>query len=132
MSVDKVDLCQKNLEWSPRAPLTEVCAKELQNSKWLLVLIPALFSVQINVSNMDHTLGIIWGLLWTLVLLRWPLQGAHGFFPNFWSRAMAFAWGSVTHQDMTEEAILRVTMQLFIEMPHPKGKRIREEDFKVR
>ncbi|KAL8213063.1 UNVERIFIED_CONTAM: hypothetical protein K2H54_060492 [Gekko kuhli] len=45
---------------------------------------------------------------------------------------MTFAWGSVTHQDMTEDAILSVTLRLFAEMPHPKGKRIQEEDFKDR
>uniref|UniRef100_A0ACB8EG84 Uncharacterized protein n=1 Tax=Sphaerodactylus townsendi TaxID=933632 RepID=A0ACB8EG84_9SAUR len=77
-------------------------------------------------------LGSFWGLLWTLLLLCLPPQEVHGFFPNFWSRAMAFAWGSITHQDMTEEAILSVTVRLFVEMPHPKGKRIREEDFKDR
>ncbi|XP_060095116.1 von Willebrand factor A domain-containing protein 7 isoform X2 [Heteronotia binoei] len=81
---------------------------------------------------MDHTLGSFWGLFWTLMLLHLPLQRVHGFFPNFWSRAMAFAWGSITHQDMTEDAILSVTLRLFMEMPHPKGKHIREEDFKNR
>nr|XP_056701081.1 von Willebrand factor A domain-containing protein 7 [Euleptes europaea] len=81
---------------------------------------------------MDHTLGSFWGLLWTLTPLCLPPQGVHGFFPNFWSRAMAFAWGSVTHQDMTEEAVLSVTLRLFTEMPHPEGKRIREEDFEDR
>ncbi|XP_077186946.1 von Willebrand factor A domain-containing protein 7 isoform X2 [Paroedura picta] len=81
---------------------------------------------------MDHALGSFWALLWALALLRLPLQGVQGFFPNFWSRTMALAWGSFTHQDMTEEAILRVTLRLFTEGPHPKGKRIREEDFKDR
>ncbi|XP_015272378.1 PREDICTED: von Willebrand factor A domain-containing protein 7-like [Gekko japonicus] len=80
---------------------------------------------------MGHTLGSFWSLLWTLMLLRFPLQGVYGFFPNFWSRPMTFAWGSVTHQDMTEDAILSVTLRLFTEVPHPKGKRIREEDFQV-
>lgn len=88
--------------------------------------------VQINVSNMDHTLACFWSPLWPLLLLYLPPQGVHGFFPNFWSRAMAVAWGSVTHQDMTEDAILNVTLRLFMELPHPKGEHIREEDFKVR
>uniref|UniRef100_A0A8D0H0L2 von Willebrand factor A domain containing 7 n=1 Tax=Sphenodon punctatus TaxID=8508 RepID=A0A8D0H0L2_SPHPU len=52
-------------------------------------------------------------LLWTLGVLVLPPQRAVGFLPNFWSRAMAFAWGSVTHQDMTEDAILNVTLRLF-------------------
>lgn len=81
---------------------------------------------------MDHTAAWSWHVLWILHLLYLPPQGAHGFFPNFWSRAMAFTWGSITHQDMTEDAILNITLRLFMEAPHPKGKRIREEDFKVR
>ncbi|KAH0630440.1 hypothetical protein JD844_013469 [Phrynosoma platyrhinos] len=65
-------------------------------------------------------------------MLRYlPPQEVHGFFPNFWSRTMAFTWGSTTHQDMTEEAILNITVRLFAEMPPSiKGKRFREEDFK--
>ncbi|XP_053154736.1 von Willebrand factor A domain-containing protein 7 isoform X2 [Hemicordylus capensis] len=81
---------------------------------------------------MDHTLACFWNLPWTLLLLYLPPQEVHGFFPNFWSRAMTAAWGSITHQDMTEEAILNVTLRLFMEMPHPEKKRIREEDFKDR
>ncbi|XP_066473596.1 von Willebrand factor A domain-containing protein 7 isoform X2 [Tiliqua scincoides] len=82
---------------------------------------------------MDHTLACFWSPLWPLLLLLYlPPQGVHGFFPNFWSRAMAVAWGSVTHQDMTEDAILNVTLRLFMELPHPKGERIEEENFKDR
>ncbi|XP_008119755.2 von Willebrand factor A domain-containing protein 7 [Anolis carolinensis] len=80
---------------------------------------------------MDHTLAWFWRLLWILMLWYLPPREVHGFFPNFWSRTMAFTWGSTTHQDMTEDAILNVTIRLFAEMPpFVKGKRFREEDFK--
>ncbi|XP_053235065.1 von Willebrand factor A domain-containing protein 7 isoform X1 [Podarcis raffonei] len=82
---------------------------------------------------MDHPLAWFWHFLWLLPLLHLPPRGAQAFFPNFWSRTMAFTWDSVTHQDMTEEAILNVTLRIFVEMEHPtKGKCIREEDFKGR
>ncbi|XP_061475252.1 von Willebrand factor A domain-containing protein 7 isoform X2 [Rhineura floridana] len=82
---------------------------------------------------MDHTLAWFWYPLGMLLLLYLPRRGAYGFFPNFWSRTMAFTWGSITHQDMTEEAILNITLRLFVETPHPTtGKHIREEDFKDR
>ncbi|XP_058026402.1 von Willebrand factor A domain-containing protein 7 isoform X1 [Ahaetulla prasina] len=87
--------------------------------------------VQINVSNMDHPLDCLGHLLWMLMLVHFPLQEVHGFFPNIWSRTMGFTWGSITHQDMTEDAILNVTLRLFSAMPHPiTGNRIQEEDFK--
>ncbi|XP_044275520.1 von Willebrand factor A domain-containing protein 7 isoform X3 [Varanus komodoensis] len=80
---------------------------------------------------MDHALSRLWHLLWMLTLLYLPPREVHGFFPNFWSRTMAFAPGSITHQDMTEEAILAITVRLFAETRRPaKGKHIREEDFK--
>lgn len=82
---------------------------------------------------MDHPLDCLGHLLWMLMLVHLPLQEVHGFFPNIWSRTMGFTWGSITHQDMTEDAILNITLRLFSEIPHPtKGNRIQEEDFKVR
>ncbi|XP_070593910.1 von Willebrand factor A domain-containing protein 7 isoform X2 [Erythrolamprus reginae] len=87
--------------------------------------------VQINVSNMDHSLDCFGHLLWMLMLAHWLLQDVHGFFPNIWYRTMGFTLGSITHQDMTEDAILNITVRLFSEIPHPtKGTRIQEEDFK--
>ncbi|XP_063147361.1 von Willebrand factor A domain-containing protein 7 isoform X2 [Candoia aspera] len=80
---------------------------------------------------MDHPMECLGHLLWMLMLLHLPLQEVHGFFPNIWSRTVSFSWGSITHQDMTEDAILNITLRLFMETPHPtKGKHIQEEDFK--
>ncbi|XP_007445014.2 von Willebrand factor A domain-containing protein 7-like, partial [Python bivittatus] len=80
---------------------------------------------------MGHPLGCFGHLLWMLMLLHLPLREVHGFFPNIWSRTISFSWGSITHQDMTEDAILNITLRLFMETPHPtKGKHIQEEDFK--
>ncbi|KAJ7317308.1 hypothetical protein JRQ81_003470 [Phrynocephalus forsythii] len=80
---------------------------------------------------MDHTLAWFWHLLWMLTLWCFHPQEVHAFFPNFWTRAMALTWGSTTHQDITEEAILNITVRLLSETPHPTtGKRLREEDFK--
>uniref|UniRef100_A0A8D2J0G7 von Willebrand factor A domain containing 7 n=1 Tax=Varanus komodoensis TaxID=61221 RepID=A0A8D2J0G7_VARKO len=81
--------------------------------------------------QMHNASSQLWHLLWMLTLLYLPPREVHGFFPNFWSRTMAFAPGSITHQDMTEEAILAITVRLFAETRRPaKGKHIREEDFK--
>uniref|UniRef100_A0ABM5FIH7 von Willebrand factor A domain-containing protein 7 n=1 Tax=Pogona vitticeps TaxID=103695 RepID=A0ABM5FIH7_9SAUR len=80
---------------------------------------------------MDHTLAWFWHLLWMLTLWCFHPQEVHAFFPNFWTRAMTFTWGSITHQDITEEAILNITVRLFAEMSHStEGKRLQEEDFK--
>uniref|UniRef100_A0A8C8VFL1 von Willebrand factor A domain containing 7 n=1 Tax=Pelusios castaneus TaxID=367368 RepID=A0A8C8VFL1_9SAUR len=56
--------------------------------------------------------------LWALLLML-P-HGTLSFFPNFWSRAMAAAWGSVTHQDLTEDALLNVTLELLRDLPRPR------------
>ncbi|XP_030053294.1 von Willebrand factor A domain-containing protein 7 isoform X2 [Microcaecilia unicolor] len=75
---------------------------------------------------MAHSLAWILPLLWVLVLLP---RGTHNFFPNFWSKVISFSWGSRTHQDITEEAILNVTLELLLDMPHPLGKTLKKEDF---
>ncbi|XP_029440892.1 von Willebrand factor A domain-containing protein 7 isoform X2 [Rhinatrema bivittatum] len=75
---------------------------------------------------MAHSLAWIPSLLWTLMLLP---QGTHSFFPNFWSKVMSLSWTSRTHQDLTEEAILNVTLELLLDMPHPRGRTLRREDF---
>lgn len=33
------------------------------------------------------------------------------FLPNFWSRVLTLSWDSSTHQYMTEQAILNITME---------------------
>ncbi|KAK5904480.1 hypothetical protein CesoFtcFv8_006038 [Champsocephalus esox] len=43
-----------------------------------------------------------------LLLLALPCMG---FLPNFWSRVLTFSWDSHTHQYITEQAILNVTLE---------------------
>ncbi|KAM9119111.1 LOW QUALITY PROTEIN: von Willebrand factor A domain-containing protein 7 [Pangshura tecta] len=74
----------------------------------------------------------LWVALWALPLLLLAPHGALGFFPNFWSRAMALAWGSTTHQDLTEDALLNATLELFQDLPPPRGQRPAWEQFQGR
>lgn len=62
-----------------------------------------------------------------LLQLLWPPTSA--FFPNIWS--LLAAPGSITHQDLTEEAALNVTLELFVEQPPPGRPRLRLEDYQV-
>lgn len=64
-------------------------------------------------------------------LLLWCLapRGGHTFFPNFWSKFLSFTWGSYTHQDLTEEAVLNVTLQILLDNKHPTRPPLRWEDF---
>uniref|UniRef100_A0ABI7YA64 von Willebrand factor A domain containing 7 n=1 Tax=Felis catus TaxID=9685 RepID=A0ABI7YA64_FELCA len=62
-----------------------------------------------------------------LLLLLQLLPPASSFFPNIWS--LLAAPGSVTHQDLTEEAALNVTLQLFLDQPPPGRPPLRLEDF---
>ncbi|KAM8938215.1 von Willebrand factor A domain-containing protein 7 isoform 2-T2 [Lycaon pictus] len=62
-----------------------------------------------------------------LLLLLQLLHPASSFFPNVWS--LLAAPGSVTHQDLTEEAALNVTLQLFLEQPPPVRPPLHLEDF---
>ncbi|XP_006154352.1 von Willebrand factor A domain-containing protein 7 [Tupaia chinensis] len=62
-----------------------------------------------------------------LLLLQLLLPPACAFFPNIWS--LLAAPGSLTHQDLTEEAALNVTLQLFLEQPPPGRPPLRLEDF---
>uniref|UniRef100_A0A4X2JVE1 von Willebrand factor A domain containing 7 n=1 Tax=Vombatus ursinus TaxID=29139 RepID=A0A4X2JVE1_VOMUR len=64
-----------------------------------------------------------------LLLLPW-LRPASGFFPNIWS--LVVAPNSITHQYLTEEAALNVTLQLFLEWPPPGRNPLRLEDFQGR
>ncbi|XP_042343175.1 von Willebrand factor A domain-containing protein 7 [Plectropomus leopardus] len=49
-----------------------------------------------------------WFILAYLLLLALPCMG---FLPNFWSRVLTLSWDSHTHQYITEQAILNVTME---------------------
>ncbi|XP_032703185.1 von Willebrand factor A domain-containing protein 7 isoform X3 [Lontra canadensis] len=62
-----------------------------------------------------------------LLLLLQLLPPTASFFPNIWS--LLAAPGSVTHQDLTEEAALNVTLQLFLEQPPPGRPPLQLEDF---
>lgn len=61
-----------------------------------------------------------------LLLLLVPTSA---FFPNIWS--LLAAPGSITHQDLTEEAALNVTLQLFLDQPPPGRPPLHLEDFLV-
>ncbi|XP_021005219.1 von Willebrand factor A domain-containing protein 7 [Mus caroli] len=65
-----------------------------------------------------------------LLLLQLLLPPTSAFFPNIWS--LLAAPGSVTHQDLTEEAALNVTLVLFLEQPHPGRPRLHVEDYRGR
>ncbi|MCJ8733135.1 hypothetical protein PDJAM_G00219630 [Pangasius djambal] len=43
------------------------------------------------------------------------------FLPNFWSRVLTLSWDSYTHQYMTEQALLNVTMETINMMPEHFG-----------
>lgn len=64
-----------------------------------------------------------------ILLLQLLLPPTSAFFPNIWS--LLAAPGSVTHQDLTEEAALNVTLELFLEQPPPGRPRLRLEDYRV-
>ncbi|XP_043939218.1 von Willebrand factor A domain-containing protein 7 isoform X2 [Protopterus annectens] len=74
---------------------------------------------------MEHSL-----VLWSLFVCIIMTHNATCFFPNFWSKLISGAWRSSTHQDITEEAILRVTLQAFQEVPNSQGQKIDPEEFK--
>ncbi|XP_074092785.1 von Willebrand factor A domain-containing protein 7 isoform X2 [Macrotis lagotis] len=63
------------------------------------------------------------------LLFPW-FRPASGFFPNIWS--LVAAPNSITHQDLTEEAALNVTLQLFLERPPPGRNPLHLEDFQGR
>ncbi|XP_075835553.1 von Willebrand factor A domain-containing protein 7 isoform X2 [Microtus pennsylvanicus] len=65
-----------------------------------------------------------------LLLLQLLLSPTSAFFPNIWS--LLAAPGSLTHQDLTEEAALNVTLQLFLEHAPPGRPRLRLEGYKGR
>ncbi|KAG8552853.1 hypothetical protein GDO81_003111 [Engystomops pustulosus] len=68
-------------------------------------------------------------LLPFLLLGGLAIPGGHAFFPNFWSKVLSFTWGSFTHQDLTEEAVLNVTLQILLDNKHPTRPPLHWEDF---
>ncbi|XP_032958827.1 von Willebrand factor A domain-containing protein 7 isoform X4 [Rhinolophus ferrumequinum] len=62
-----------------------------------------------------------------LLLLQLLLPPTSAFFPNIWS--LLAAPSSITHQDLTEEAALNVTLQLFLEQPPPSRPPLHLKDF---
>ncbi|XP_051043290.1 von Willebrand factor A domain-containing protein 7 isoform X2 [Phodopus roborovskii] len=77
--------------------------------------------VEVSLSPLDASI---------MLLLQLLLPTTSAFFPNIWS--LLAAPGSVTHQDLTEEAALNVTLQLFLERPPPGRPHLRMEDYKGR
>ncbi|XP_054982795.1 von Willebrand factor A domain-containing protein 7 [Sorex araneus] len=63
----------------------------------------------------------------SVLLLLLLLPPTSAFFPNIWS--LLAAPGSVTHQDLTEEAALNATLQLFLDQPPPGRPPLHLEDF---
>uniref|UniRef100_A0A8C5WJ49 von Willebrand factor A domain containing 7 n=1 Tax=Leptobrachium leishanense TaxID=445787 RepID=A0A8C5WJ49_9ANUR len=63
------------------------------------------------------------------LLLLVVIPGGQAFFPNFWTKFLGLTWRSYTHQDLTEDAILNVTLQILLERPHPTRPPLRVEDF---
>ncbi|KAM6945989.1 von Willebrand factor A domain-containing protein 7 [Aplochiton taeniatus] len=56
--------------------------------------------------------GALWlprGVLMVCLLIGLPC--CRGFLPNFWSRVLTLSWDSHTHQYITEQAILNVTVE---------------------
>ncbi|XP_051009495.1 von Willebrand factor A domain-containing protein 7 [Acomys russatus] len=80
-----------------------------------------MLSVEVSLSHLSPPI---------LLLLQLLLPPTSAFFPNIWS--LLAAPGSVTHQDLTEEAGLNVTLQLFLEQPPPGRPRLRLEDYRGR
>ncbi|KAJ7995231.1 hypothetical protein DPEC_G00242390, partial [Dallia pectoralis] len=49
--------------------------------------------------------------LCVILCLVLELPGGGAFLPNFWSRVLTLSWDSYTHQYITEQAILNVTLE---------------------
>ncbi|KAG9342174.1 hypothetical protein JZ751_017174 [Albula glossodonta] len=60
----------------------------------------------------------MWIRLWCmLVCLLLAVPGGLAFLPNFWSRVLTLSWDSYTHQYMTEQAVLNVTLDTLSRLP---------------
>uniref|UniRef100_A0A8D2ZG30 von Willebrand factor A domain containing 7 n=1 Tax=Scophthalmus maximus TaxID=52904 RepID=A0A8D2ZG30_SCOMX len=57
-------------------------------------------------------------LAYLLLLSALPCTG---FLPNFWSRVLTLSWDSHTHQYITEQAVLNVTLETLTGTERPQG-----------
>lgn len=57
-------------------------------------------------------------LAYLLLLSALPCTG---FLPNFWSRVLTLSWDSHTHQYITEQAVLNVTLEMLTGTERPQG-----------
>ncbi|XP_039987366.1 von Willebrand factor A domain-containing protein 7 [Xiphias gladius] len=65
-----------------------------------------------------------WFILAYLLLLALPCMG---FLPNFWSRVLTLSWDSHTHQYITEQAILNVTLETLKGIKKHQGNHAEEQ-----
>ncbi|KAG7223110.1 hypothetical protein INR49_015869, partial [Caranx melampygus] len=65
-----------------------------------------------------------WFILTYLLLLALPCTG---FLPDFWSRVLTLSWDSHTHQYMTEQAILNITMETLKATRQQQGNQAEEQ-----
>ncbi|KAK2847874.1 hypothetical protein Q7C36_009556 [Tachysurus vachellii] len=63
----------------------------------------------------------ITGSISLFLLLIYCVTVCLAFLPNFWSRVLTLSWNSYTHQYMTEQALLNVTMETINMMPEHFG-----------
>ncbi|KAM8952752.1 von Willebrand factor A domain-containing protein 7 [Pelodytes ibericus] len=68
-------------------------------------------------------------ILCFLLLGSAGIPGGQPFFPNFWTKFLSLTWYSFTHQDITENAILNITLQILLDNKHPTRPPLRIEDF---
>ncbi|XP_012738317.2 von Willebrand factor A domain-containing protein 7 isoform X1 [Fundulus heteroclitus] len=61
---------------------------------------------------------MFWSLLACLLFLASPCKG---FLPNFWSKVLTLSWDSYTHQHITEQAILAVTLEVLRDIAKQDG-----------
>ncbi|XP_032401073.1 von Willebrand factor A domain-containing protein 7 [Xiphophorus hellerii] len=49
---------------------------------------------------------------WSLLCLLFLVSPCMGFFPNFWSKVLILSFDSYTHQSITEQAIIKVSLEV--------------------
>lgn len=65
--------------------------------------------------------------LFTLPYLLLLASPCVGFLPDFWSRVLTLSWDSHTHQYITEQAILNVTLETLSGLKKHHGNHDKEE-----
>ncbi|XP_028656080.2 von Willebrand factor A domain-containing protein 7 isoform X2 [Erpetoichthys calabaricus] len=60
--------------------------------------------------------------VWMLFIKSLNITTCSAFFPNVWSKIISLSWTSRTHQNITEEALLIITKQVFQTVPNFQGK----------